>query len=179
MTENVNNSHSFNCNRAALRAEAGRQARMAARRAEEAVVRARVALEDARKAAAAALVHDAQAAARAAQKAAKDATDAAAAAASERIVADAARGHAKDPAGIQVQAGRYLVVRNGHQLAAFAREDDALLFEGELAELDVARGVTSARCDVTDVRGNRVGGYVIAGGCMTPTVEDVPGGQQL
>lgn len=61
-------------------------------------------------------------------------------------------------------SARFLVVHDGRLVATFVNEDDALLFEGELAELDLVHGVESARCEVRDTRGHRLGGYLITAG---------------
>ena len=61
-------------------------------------------------------------------------------------------------------AARFLVIHNGRLLATFASEDDALLFEGELADIDRAHGTQSALCEVRDRKGRRLGGYVITAG---------------
>ena len=70
------------------------------------------------------------------------------------------------------RSARYLVTYNDRTLAAFAREDDALLFEAELADLDRARGITAARCEVLDRKGRRVGGFVITAGRMLAFVRE-------
>ena len=72
-------------------------------------------------------------------------------------------------------SARYFVERDGMLLASFAREDDALLFEGELADLDVARGITSATCEVRDRHGRYRGGYLISGGRLVAFVADDAG----
>lgn len=48
------------------------------------------------------------------------------------------------------RAARYLVTRDGRIVAAFGSEEDALLFESELADLDRARGAKSGWCEVFD-----------------------------
>lgn len=70
------------------------------------------------------------------------------------------------------RSAHFLVLYDGHVIATFAREDDALLFEGELADLDRARGVGGAECAVFDRRGRRVGGYMISSGSMFAFVRD-------
>ena len=66
----------------------------------------------------------------------------------------------------------FLVTHNGRLLASFVSEDDALLFEGELADIDLAHGVKSAICEVRDRRGRRMGGYVITAGSICSFVRD-------
>ena len=62
------------------------------------------------------------------------------------------------------RSARYFVTRNGRIVAAFSNEEDAFLFESELADLDRARGAKSGWCEVFDRRtGHRLGGYL-----MTP-----------
>jgi hypothetical protein len=63
------------------------------------------------------------------------------------------------------RAARFLVTRNGYIVAAFANEDDALMFEGELADVDLAQGekAEGTTCEVLDRRGRRLGGYWISG----------------
>ena len=62
------------------------------------------------------------------------------------------------------RSAHYVVTYNGQLIASFLREDDALLFEAELADLDTAHGVESARCEVRSRRGERLAGYVITVG---------------
>lgn len=64
------------------------------------------------------------------------------------------------------RAARYLVVRNGYIVAAFADEDDALMFEAEMADVDRSRPneADGTTCEVLDRRGRRLGGYWISGG---------------
>lgn len=64
------------------------------------------------------------------------------------------------------RAARYLVTRNGYIVAAFADEDDALMFEAELADIDGAQAHESdgMTCEVIDRKGRRLGGYWVAGG---------------
>ena len=69
-------------------------------------------------------------------------------------------------------SARFLVTHNGRLLATFVSEDDALLFEGELADIDVARGTDSALCEVRDRRGRLLGGYVITAGRLCAFVRD-------
>ncbi len=57
----------------------------------------------------------------------------------------------------------YIVVRNGSLVASFALDDDALMFMGELAELDQMRG-REAQCTVVDRRGRNIGGYALKEG---------------
>ena len=69
-------------------------------------------------------------------------------------------------------SARFLVTHNGRLLATFVSEDDALLFEGELADIDRARGTQSALCEVRDRKGHRLGGYVITAGHCCVYVRD-------
>ena len=62
------------------------------------------------------------------------------------------------------RSARFLVTHNGYVVAAFADCDDALMFEGDLAEIDGARGTEGARCEVMDRKGRRIGGYWVSGG---------------
>ena len=66
----------------------------------------------------------------------------------------------------------YLVTHDGYIVATFAREDDALLFEAELAELDLEQGVRNAKCEVLDRRGRRAGGYLITAGRLCAFLRD-------
>lgn len=66
----------------------------------------------------------------------------------------------------------YLVTRDGYVVATFAREDDALLFEAELADLDRAHGTQHAKCEVLDREGRRVGGYLITAGRLCAFLRD-------
>ena len=66
----------------------------------------------------------------------------------------------------------YLVTHDGYIVATFAREDDALLFEAELAELDLEQGVRNAKCEVLDRRGRRAGGYLITAGRLCTFLRD-------
>lgn len=93
---------------------------------------------------------------------------------SEKEQKDADAEVAEHALSLEVDRGaRYLVYRNGLLLASFLREDDALLFEAELAELDVARHVDGATCEVRDRgRALRAGGYVLAGGRLTSFLRD-------
>ena len=60
------------------------------------------------------------------------------------------------------RASRYFVTRNGRIVAAFSNEEDAFLFESELADIDRARGAKSGWCEVFDRRsGRRLGGYLM------------------
>ena len=63
------------------------------------------------------------------------------------------------------RAARYLVTRNGYIVAAFVDEDDALMFEAEMADVDRARGAEAdgTTCEVLDRRGSRIGGYWVSG----------------
>ena len=70
------------------------------------------------------------------------------------------------------RSAKYLVLYDGHIIATFTREDDALLFEAELADLDRAHGVDGAECAVLDRRGRRVGGYMICSGSMYAFLRD-------
>ena len=68
---------------------------------------------------------------------------------------------------------RYLITYDGKIISAFEREEDAFLFESELAELDQAHGVMSATCEVIERKtGKRLGGYFIAGGKLVVFVRD-------
>lgn len=69
-------------------------------------------------------------------------------------------------------SARFLVTHDGRLLATFVSEDDALLFEGELADIDRARGVKSALCEVRDRKGRRLGGYVITAGRLCAFLRD-------
>lgn len=69
-------------------------------------------------------------------------------------------------------AAKYLVAYNGSIVATFAHEDDALLFESELADIDEAHGVRNARCEVLDRKGRRVGGYFITAGTLSVFLKD-------
>ena len=73
---------------------------------------------------------------------------------------------------------RYLVFYDGRIVASFASEDDALLFEAELAELDRDHNVRCVECRVFDRKGNLVGGYTITAGLMVNTVEDKDWGRK-
>ena len=64
------------------------------------------------------------------------------------------------------------MTHDGRLLATFVSEDDALLFEGELADIDRARGVKSALCEVRDRKGRRLGGYVITAGRLCAFLRD-------
>ena len=75
-------------------------------------------------------------------------------------------------------AAKYLVAYNGSIVATFAHEDDALLFESELADLDVAHGATNVTCEVRSRGGRRVGGYLLAGGKIVTFVEADRGAQR-
>lgn len=71
------------------------------------------------------------------------------------------------------QSARFLVTYDSRIIATFAREEDAFLLEGELADLDRARQAESGRCEVLDRRsGQRLGGYLIAGEKMLVFVRD-------
>lgn len=60
-------------------------------------------------------------------------------------------------------SARYLVTHNGYIVAAFANVDDALMFEGDLADVDAARMEAGATCEVLDRKGRRHGGYFVTG----------------
>lgn len=62
------------------------------------------------------------------------------------------------------RSARFLVTHNGYVVAAFADCDDALMFEGDLAEIDGARGTEGASCEVVDRKGRRIGGYWVSRG---------------
>ena len=70
------------------------------------------------------------------------------------------------------RSAHFLVLYDGHIIATFSREDDAMLYEGELADLDRAHGVQGAECAVLDRRGRRIGGYMITAGSMYAFVRD-------
>lgn len=70
------------------------------------------------------------------------------------------------------RSAHFLVLYDGHIIATFSREDDAMLYEGELADLDRAHGVQGAECAVLDRRGRRIGGYMITSGSMYAFVRD-------
>ena len=71
-----------------------------------------------------------------------------------------------------VRSASYLVTCDGYVVATFAHEDDALLFEAELADLDLAHGVRNAHCEVLDRNGRRVGGYLITAGRLCTFLRD-------
>ena len=75
------------------------------------------------------------------------------------------------------RSARYLVIYEGAVLATFANEDDALLFEAELADLDRAHGTQSATCEVLDRRGRRAGGYLITAGSLCTFLRDTQPGR--
>ena len=75
------------------------------------------------------------------------------------------------------RSARYLVIYEGAVLATFANEDDALLFEAELADLDRAHGTQSATCEVLDRRGRRAGGYLITAGHLCTFLRDTQPGR--
>lgn len=65
------------------------------------------------------------------------------------------------------QSARFLVTYDSRIIATFAREEDAFLLEGELADLDRARHAKSGHCEVLDRKsGHRLGGYLLTGGKM-------------
>lgn len=70
------------------------------------------------------------------------------------------------------RSAHYLVTYNGQLVASFLREDDALLFEAELADLDRAHGVESALCEVRSRRGQRLGGYLLTAGKLLSFLRD-------
>ena len=131
-----------------------------ARRATDA---ARAAVEAANRAAKAAQKADPKEAAQA-QRAASVACEAAKSA--ELVAANVTAGRQEPSAGERLAraidaSARYLVLRDGRLVAAFADEDDALLFEGELAELD--RSADGATCVVRTRAGKRIAGYKVVG----------------
>ena len=68
---------------------------------------------------------------------------------------------------------RYLVTYGGEIISGFANEEDAFLFEGELADLDVAHGTECAKCEVIErATGERLGGYLLAGGALVVLLKD-------
>ena len=132
-----------------------------------------IALTSVRAAREARKIQDARSASSAVSRAENAVRRAEAAAANARAAAKAACVYAETPAPAKASVpSGYRVVKDGQLLATFVNADDALLFEGELAEIDKARGVTSARCEVTDARGRRVGGYLITAGRMLAMVGD-------
>ena len=67
----------------------------------------------------------------------------------------------------------YLVTYDGKIIATFDREEDAFLFESELADLDKTHDVSSGKCEVIERRtGKRLGGYLLAGGKMIVFLRD-------
>lgn len=88
--------------------------------------------------------------------------------------AEPSRGRQGDALSSAVErAARYLVTYDGAIIAAFAREEDAFLLEGELADLDRAHGTASGKCEVLERRtGHRLGGYLLAGGKMLVFLHD-------
>ncbi len=89
--------------------------------------------------------------------------------------AEAKRRKAQAKAALEravVSCARFLVVYDGNLIASFAREDDALLYEAELADLDRGNGVEAALCEVLDRAGRRVGGYFITAGKMVAFLDN-------
>lgn len=71
------------------------------------------------------------------------------------------------------QSAHYLVTYDSRILATFAREEDAFLLEGELADMDRRNGAEAGKCEVLDrMTGYRLGGYLITGGKMLVFVRD-------
>lgn len=72
------------------------------------------------------------------------------------------------------RAARYLVTKDGYIVAAFADQDDAIMFESELADVDKARGNLSegTTCEVLDRRGRRLAGYWVSGGRIMSYLRD-------
>ena len=71
------------------------------------------------------------------------------------------------------QSARYLVTYDRRILASFLREEDAFLFEAELAELDQKQLAKSGTCVVVDrMSGKRLGGYMMTNGKMLVFVQD-------
>ena len=73
---------------------------------------------------------------------------------------------------------RYVVFYDGRIVATFASADDALLYEGELADLDRDHGVRCVECKVFDRKGKLIGGYAIMAGMMVNTLEDKDWGRK-
>ena len=149
------------------------RAEQAAERAEQAALDAAKAAEAARAAADAGDVEAAAKAAKSARSAANGAESALIIAEhlsskgrSSRTTSEGTIAHAVD------RSARYLVIYNGQLIASFLREDDALLFEAELADLDRAHGVESARCEVRSWSGKRLGGYLLTAGKLLSFVRD-------
>ena len=120
---------------------------------------------------AAALATEALRGARDAQQAADEARAAAAGAArAVRSLDDEVLSTAID------RSAHYVVTYNGQLVATFLNEDDALLFESELADLDRAHGVTTAKCEVLVRRsGHRVGGFMVTAGRLFAFLRDEAG----
>ena len=70
------------------------------------------------------------------------------------------------------RSARFLVTYDEKIIATFAREEDAFLLEGELADLDRAHGVAAGSCEVLDRKGRRLGGYMLTGGKMLVFLRD-------
>ena len=119
---------------------------------------------------------------RTAAAAAKRATSAKHAAESHALLAEGFAGAKGAPVAgrrsTSDQPVNFLVVRNGRIIATFLNEDDALLFESELADLDVTHGATNVTCEVRSRGGRRVGGYLLAGGKIVTFVEEDRGAQR-
>ena len=149
------------------------RAKDAAVSAEKAALRAVAA---AKEAVAAVKAADPKAAAAAAQRA----TSAKHAAESHALLAESFANPKDAPAAVRRSTSEnpvnFLVVRNGRIIATFLNEDDALLFESELADLDVAHGAADVTCEVRSRGGHRVGGYLLAGGKIVTFVEEDKGG---
>ena len=134
---------------------------------------------------AAALATEALRGARDAQQAADEAR------AAERVASDAAKAARSAAAGAARavrslddevlstaidRSAHYVVTYNGQLVATFLNEDDALLFESELADLDRAHGVTTANCEVLVRRsGHRVGGFMVTAGRLFAFLRDEAG----
>ena len=70
-------------------------------------------------------------------------------------------------------SSRYLVTYDGKIIATFEREEDAFLFESELADLDQAHEVSTANCEVVERRtGKRLGGYLLSAGKLIVFLRD-------
>lgn len=144
---------------ASRRAIAQDHAKRAARAALDAIKAARRAAEAANKADP-----------RSASQAQREATRALEAAKSAELVAANVAGGHREPTvserisrAIDVSA-RFLVLRDGRLVAACVDEDDALLLEGEFAELD--RTTDGASCVVRTRAGKCIAGYEVRGGKM-------------
>lgn len=153
--------------------QAAQEAAAASQRAIQAANATRSAMALAAKAAQGA--RDAQQAVEDARRAERVATDAAKAARSAAAGAARAVRECEDAffsAAID-RSAHYVVTYNGQLVATFLNEDDALLFEAELADVDQAHGASQAKCEVLVRKsGQRVGGYLLTAGTMMAYVRD-------